>query len=55
MYKIAVLAGDGIGREIVPQAVATLQKISKKFDIPLEFHEGLISEDAYNKYGHPLP
>jgi 3-isopropylmalate dehydrogenase len=55
MYKIAVLAGDGIGREIVPQAVATLQKISKKFAISLEFHEGLISEDAYHRYGHPLP
>jgi 3-isopropylmalate dehydrogenase len=55
MYKIAVLAGDGIGREIVPQAVATLKKIAKKFDIPFEFLEGLVSEDAYEKYGHPLP
>jgi 3-isopropylmalate dehydrogenase len=55
MYKIAVLAGDGIGREIVPQAVATLRKIGAKFDIPFEFQEGLVSEDAYEKYGHPLP
>jgi 3-isopropylmalate dehydrogenase len=55
MYKIAVLAGDGIGREIVPQAVATLKKIGEKFNIPFGFQEGLISEDAYEKYGHPLP
>jgi 3-isopropylmalate dehydrogenase len=55
MFKIAVLAGDGIGREIVPQAVTTLQMIGEKFDIPFEFHEGLVSEDAYEKYGHPLP
>jgi 3-isopropylmalate dehydrogenase len=55
MYKIAVLAGDGIGREIVPQAVATLKVIGKKFDIPFEFNEALVSEDAYEKFGHPLP
>jgi 3-isopropylmalate dehydrogenase len=55
MYKIAVLAGDGIGREIVPQAVATLKVIGEKFDIPFEFNEALVSEDAYEKFGHPLP
>jgi 3-isopropylmalate dehydrogenase len=55
MYKIAVLAGDGIGREIVPQAVETLKVIGKKFNIQFEFCEGLISEDAFEKYGHPLP
>lgn len=55
MYKIAVLAGDGIGREIVPEAVATLKRIGVKFNIHFEFREALISEDAYDKYGHPLP
>jgi 3-isopropylmalate dehydrogenase len=55
MYKIAVLAGDGIGREIVPEAVATLKKIGERFQIPFEFCEALISEDAYKRYGHPLP
>jgi 3-isopropylmalate dehydrogenase len=55
MYKIAVLAGDGIGREIVPQAVATLKLTAAKFQLDLEFSEALVSEDAYEKYGHPLP
>ncbi len=55
MYKIAVLAGDGIGREIVPEAVATLKRIGERFQIPFEFREALISEDAYDRYGHPLP
>jgi 3-isopropylmalate dehydrogenase len=55
MYKIAVLAGDGIGREIVPQAVATLRLIAKQFNCEFEFTEALVSEDAYEKYGHPLP
>ncbi len=55
MFKIAVLAGDGIGREIVPQAVETLKLIASKFDCQFEFTEALVSEDAYQKYGHPLP
>ncbi len=55
MPKIAVLAGDGIGREIVPQAVATLKLIATKFNYQFEFTEALVSEDAYQKYGHPLP
>jgi 3-isopropylmalate dehydrogenase len=55
MNKIAVLAGDGIGREIVPQAVETLKLVAAKFLLDLEFIEALISEDAYEKYGHPLP
>jgi 3-isopropylmalate dehydrogenase len=55
MYKIAVLAGDGIGREIVPEAVETLKSVAAKFQISMEFTEALVSEDAYEKYGHPLP
>jgi 3-isopropylmalate dehydrogenase len=55
MSKIAVLAGDGIGREIVPEAVATLKLVAKKFQLDLEFTKAPVSEDAYEKYGHPLP
>ena len=55
MPKIAVLAGDGIGREIVPQAVETLKLIATKYGHQFEFVEALISEDAYHKFGHPLP
>lgn len=55
MPKIAVLAGDGIGREIIPEAVETLKLIAAKFDYQFEFTEALVSEDAYHKYGHPLP
>ena len=55
MPNIAVLAGDGIGREIVPQAVETLKLIAEKYNLQFEFTEALVSEDAYEKYGHPLP
>lgn len=55
MYKIAVLAGDGIGREIVPEAISVLKVIAQKYNHQFEFTDALISEDAYEKYGHPLP
>lgn len=55
MPNIAVLAGDGIGREIIPQAVETLKLVAAKFNHRFDFTEALISEDAYEKYGHPLP
>ncbi|MGE5582106.1 MAG: 3-isopropylmalate dehydrogenase [Bacillota bacterium] len=55
MFRIAVLAGDGIGREIIPEAVSTLKAVGERFGLAMEFVEGLISEDAYQKYGHPLP
>lgn len=55
MPNIAVLAGDGIGREIIPEAVETLKLVAAKFNHRFDFTEALISEDAYEKYGHPLP
>jgi 3-isopropylmalate dehydrogenase len=53
--KIAVLPGDGIGREIVPEAVAVLETVARKYNVAFEFTQGLISEDAYDQHGHPLP
>jgi 3-isopropylmalate dehydrogenase len=55
MPNIAVLAGDGIGREIIPEAVETLKLVAAKFNHRFDFTEALVSEDAYEKYGHPLP
>ena len=53
--KIAVLPGDGIGPEIVDQALKILQKVSEKFDIDIETKEGLIGGSAIDKVGNPLP
>ncbi|MGE5529999.1 MAG: 3-isopropylmalate dehydrogenase [Patescibacteria group bacterium] len=52
---IAVLPGDGIGREVIPQAVAVLQAVAARRGHVFEFKNGLIGEDAYDRYGHPLP
>ncbi len=49
--KIAVLPGDGIGTEIVAQAVKVLQALDLKF----EMETALVGGAAYDAYGHPLP
>ena len=55
MYKIAVLPGDGIGVEIIPEALKTLKAIGEKFGHEFEFTEALIGGAAYDAVGHPLP
>ncbi|CAK7028235.1 3-isopropylmalate dehydrogenase [Saezia sanguinis] len=49
--KVAVLAGDGIGAEIVAEAV----KVLKATGVPLSFEEALVGGVAYAATGHPLP
>ncbi|CAN5364436.1 3-isopropylmalate dehydrogenase [soil metagenome] len=49
--KIAVLAGDGIGPEIMAEAVKVLELI----DEPLELIEADVGGRAYESTGHPLP
>lgn len=55
MHKIAVLPGDGIGREIMPEAVRVLKKVGPKYGLEFEFAEGLIGGSAYDAVGVPLP
>ena len=54
-YKIAVIAGDGIGREVVPEGIKVLDAVAKKFGHTLELSEGLIGGIAIHKTGTPLP
>ena len=39
VYKIAVLPGDGIGPEIVSEAVKVLQACAQKFGLTFKFRE----------------
>ena len=52
--KIAVLPGDGIGPEIMTQALRVLD-VLKKEGMPLEFTEAPLGGQAYDQYGHPYP
>jgi 3-isopropylmalate dehydrogenase len=49
--KIAVLPGDGIGTEIVAEAVKVLEVLDLKF----EMETALVGGAAYEAHGHPLP
>ena len=49
--KIAILPGDGIGTEIVAQAVRVLAVL----DLKLETETALVGGAAYEAHGHPLP
>lgn len=53
--KIAVLAGDGVGREIVPEAVKVLKVVSGKYGHTFEFATADIGGQALDKFGVPLP
>jgi 3-isopropylmalate dehydrogenase len=50
-----VLPGDGIGREVTPVATKVLKATADLFQLNLQIESGLIGEDAYEQYGHPLP
>ncbi|QKX18824.1 3-isopropylmalate dehydrogenase [Microbulbifer sp. YPW1] len=52
--KIMILPGDGIGPEIVEQAVAVLKTVDEKFGLNLEFTEGLIGGASIDAHGEPL-
>ncbi|TLD70716.1 3-isopropylmalate dehydrogenase [Phragmitibacter flavus] len=54
-YKIAVLAGDGIGPEVMAQARHVLAKISEKFGPSFEFTEQLVGGAAIDAVGKALP
>ena len=55
MYKIAVLEGDGIGPEIVAQAVKVLNKAAERFAFQIEYQYALLGGAAIDKAGTPLP
>ena len=54
-YKIAVLKGDGIGPEIVNEAIKVLNAVSKSENFELEYNEFLLGGSAYDKTGEPCP
>ncbi len=49
--KIAILPGDGIGTEIVAEAV----KVLKALDLKFEMESAPVGGAAYEAHGHPLP
>jgi len=53
-FNVAVLPGDGVGPEVVTQAVKVLQAVGKRFGRSFQFHEGLIGGAAIDTLGTAL-
>ncbi len=53
--KVLVLPGDGIGPEIIEQAVKVLNAAKAKFNLDIELDEAMLGGGAYDQYGHPYP
>ena len=54
-FTVAVLPGDGIGPEIVKQAVKVLDAVSEKFNVKPNYKYGLIGGAAIDETGVPFP
>jgi len=54
--KIAVIAGDGIGKEVMPEGLRVLQAADRRFDLGLEFlHFDWAHCDYYQAHGQMMP
>jgi 3-isopropylmalate dehydrogenase len=53
--KVAVLAGDGIGPEVMSEALKVLDKISKKYQMKFELTEANVGGAAIDREGKALP
>ena len=53
--KILTLPGDGIGQEIVAEAVKVLNVLTDKHGLQVEMEEALVGGTAYDETGSPLP
>lgn len=55
-WNIAVIPGDGIGKETTPEGVRVLQAAQKRFDLGFDFDEhDFASADYYTEHGQMMP
>src|ERR1700720_3816473 len=55
-YRIAVIPGDGIGKEVVPEGLRVLEQAAKKHGVSVHFdHFDFASYDYYEKHGEMMP
>ena len=54
-HSIAVIAGDGIGNEVVPAAVECLERIARIHSVDLEFTYFDWGSDYYGRHGRMMP
>ena len=55
-YRIAVIAGDGIGKEVMVEGLRVIEQAAKKHQVAVEFdHFDFASYDYYAKHGQMMP
>ena len=54
-YKIAVIEGDGIGHEVVPEGLRVLEAAGRRYDITFDWHHFDWSCQTYLKTGRMMP
>jgi len=54
-YRIAVIPGDGIGKEVVPQGIRVLEAVARRFDISFKWDELTWSCETYTRTGRMMP
>ncbi len=54
-FKIAVLPGDGIGPEIIEQALKVMDAVAKKFNHSFDYQNALVGAAAIDATGNPFP
>jgi tartrate dehydrogenase/decarboxylase / D-malate dehydrogenase len=55
-YRIAVIPGDGIGKEVMPEGLRVIEAAAKKHGVALHFdHFDFASYDYYEKHGEMMP
>ncbi len=54
-YRVVVIPGDGIGNEVMPEAIKVLEAVSGKFDFNFTFDEKDWSCERYHKTGAMMP
>lgn len=54
-YNICVIKGDGIGPEIVDEAIKVLDTVSSKFEFELNYEHVLLGGEAIDVLGSPIP
>ena len=54
-YNIAVIAGDGIGNEVIPEAMKVLEAVGRKYDLSFKFDEKDWSCERFHKTGMMMP
>jgi tartrate dehydrogenase/decarboxylase/D-malate dehydrogenase len=54
-YRIAVIPGDGIGKEVVPEGLRVIEAVGRKFDIEFKWDEFPWSCEYRAKHGRMMP